>query len=41
MLVGKPTSKRSYSRSDLIQIEMIINLVAVVIDSEKRPKVKR
>ena len=41
ILVGKPVGKRTYTQKDLIQIEMIINLVAVVIDSEKRPKTKR
>lgn len=35
MLVGKPVGKSSFERRDLIQLEMIINLVAVVIDSEK------
>lgn len=35
LLVGKPTGKTSFERRDLIQLEMIINLVASVIDSEK------
>ncbi len=35
MLVGKPLGKSSFERRDLIQLEMIINLVASVIDSEK------
>lgn len=35
MVVGKPIGKTSFERRDLIQLEMIINLVAVVIDSEK------
>ncbi len=35
LLVGKPIGKSSFERRDLIQLEMIINLVASVIDSEK------
>ncbi len=35
LLVGKPVGKSSFERRDLIQLEMIINLVATVIDSEK------
>lgn len=35
MIVGKPVGKASFGRRDLIQLEMIINLVAAVIDSEK------
>lgn len=35
IIVGKPLGKSSFSRRDLIQLEMIINLVATVIDSEK------
>ena len=35
LLVGKPLGKTSFERRDLIQLEMIINLVATVIDSEK------
>ncbi len=35
LLVGKPVGKASFGRRDLIQLEMIINLVATVIDSEK------
>lgn len=35
LLVGKPIGKSSFERRDLIQLEMIINLVATVIDSEK------
>ncbi len=35
LLVGKPVGKTSFERRDLIQLEMIINLVASVIDSEK------
>ena len=35
LLVGKPLGKASFERRDLIQLEMIINLVATVIDSEK------
>lgn len=35
LIVGKPTGKNSFERRDLIQLEMIINLVATVIDSEK------
>ena len=33
VMVGKPLNKTSFSRQDLIQIETIINLVAVIIDS--------
>lgn len=35
LIVGKPMGKTSFERRDLIQLEMIINLVATVIDSEK------
>lgn len=35
LVVGKPLGKNSFERRDLIQLEMIINLVATVIDSEK------
>lgn len=35
IIVGKPLGKSSFERRDLIQLEMIINLVATVIDSEK------
>lgn len=35
IVVGKPLGKSSFERRDLIQLEMMINLVATVIDSEK------
>lgn len=35
LIVGKPLGKASFERRDLVQLEMIINLVATVIDSEK------
>ena len=35
LIVGKPNGKTSFERRDLVQLEMIINLVAAVIDSEK------
>lgn len=35
LVVGKPLGKSSFERRDLIQLEMLINLVATVIDSEK------
>ncbi len=35
LIVGKPLGKNGFERRDLIQLEMIINLVATVIDSEK------
>ncbi len=35
LIVGKPIGKSSFERRDLLQLEMIINLVATVIDSEK------
>lgn len=35
LVVGKPLGKTTFERRDLIQLEMIINLVATVIDSEK------
>lgn len=35
IIVGKPLGKANFERRDLIQLEMIINLVATVIDSEK------
>ncbi|MBQ3309717.1 hypothetical protein IJG78_03510 [Candidatus Saccharibacteria bacterium] len=39
ILVGKPFGKITFEKRDLTQIEMIINLVASIIDSEKRLKV--
>lgn len=35
LVVGKPLGKSTFERRDLIQLEMIINLVAAVVDSEK------
>ncbi len=35
IIVGKPIGKSNFERRDLLQLEMIINLVATVIDSEK------
>lgn len=35
LIVGRPLGKTSFEHRDLIQLEMIINLVATVIDSEK------
>lgn len=35
LVVGKPVGKSSFDRRDLLQLEMLINLVATVIDSEK------
>ncbi len=35
LIVGKPLGKSNFDRRDLLQLEMIINLVATVIDSEK------
>ncbi len=35
IIVGKPLGKTNFERRDLVQLEMIINLVAMVIDSEK------
>lgn len=35
LIVGKPLGKTDFERRDLVQLEMIINLVATVIDSEK------
>lgn len=35
LIVGKPLGKAHFERRDLVQLEMIINLVATVIDSEK------
>lgn len=39
IVVGKPLGKSSFERRDLIQLDMIINLVATVIDSEKHIRV--
>lgn len=41
ILVGKPLGKKKLERRDLIQLEMIINLVAVVIDSQKHLAAKK
>ena len=38
ILVGKPLGKMTFERRDLIQLEMIINLVATVIDSKRHLK---
>ena len=38
ILVGKPLGKTKIDRRDLIQVEMIINLVATIVDSERHPK---
>lgn len=35
IIVGKPLGKSNFEHRDLLQLEMIINLVATVIDSEK------
>ena len=35
IIVGRPLGKTNFDRRDLLQLEMIINLVATVIDSEK------
>lgn len=35
LVVGNPLGKKTFERRDLLQLEMIINLVATVIDSEK------
>lgn len=35
ILVGQPLGRRDYERRDLIQLEMTINLVAAIIDSER------
>ena len=40
VMVGKPLSKTSFTRQDLVQVETIINLVAVIIDSGSRRKAK-
>ncbi len=38
VLVGKPLGKVSFSRRDLVQVETIINLAAVIIDSKLHKK---
>ena len=38
VMVGKPLGKISFSRRDLIQVETIINLVAVIIDSKNNKR---
>ncbi|MDO4612281.1 MAG: histidine kinase N-terminal 7TM domain-containing protein [Candidatus Saccharibacteria bacterium] len=38
VLVGKPLGKISFSRRDLVQVETIINLAAVIIDSKMHKK---
>ena len=40
ILVGMPMGKQEFERRDLIQLEMIVNLVASVIDSEKHVRRK-
>lgn len=39
ILVGKPIGKPNFEKKDLSRIESVINLVASIIDSEKRLKV--
>ncbi len=34
VIVGKPLGKNSFSRRDLVQVETIINLAAIIIDSK-------
>ena len=34
ILVGKPQGKMGFERRDLIQLEMIVNLVAAMIDTK-------
>jgi len=38
VLVGKPVGKISFSRRDLVQVETIINLAAIIIDSKTHKK---
>lgn len=38
VIVGKPLGKISFSRRDLVQVETIINLAAVIIDSKTHKK---
>ena len=40
VMIGKPLNKTGFSRQDLVQVETIINLVAVVIDSSTHRKAK-
>ena len=40
MMLGKPTGKTNFSRQDLVQIETIINIVSVIIDSKNQPNKK-
>ena len=40
IMMGKPLNKTSFSRQDLVQIETIVNLIAVIIDSGARGKAK-
>ena len=36
IIVGRPFSKSHFESKDLVQLEMVINLVAVIIDSKKK-----
>ena len=38
VMVGKPRGKKSFTRRDLVQVETIINLTSVIIDSGKSRK---
>jgi len=38
VMIGKPINRVSFSRRDLIQVETIINLVSVIIDSKRHKK---
>lgn len=41
VMVGKPRGKNNFTRRDLVQVETIINLAAVIIDSGKIGKSKK
>ena len=36
MIIGKPVSRTVLSRQDLTEIEMIVNLMAVVVENGSR-----
>ena len=40
VMIGKPTGKISFSHRDLVEVEAIINLVAIMIDSKRHKKRK-
>lgn len=39
VLIGRPINRKALDRREMIQVEMVINLAAAIIDAERRPKI--